>query len=183
MAERSRAPREEMPREHPQRTKLADDLKNFQDFCAMISSRYQFDKNDLDGAVLWQTEATVRINDVLAHLTSLRDEAKDDIKVVDAELDDAIRRHFAKDGAKVTETGITNLIIKDRRHTDALRKHAYLKRDVERAEAMRASYSERGRMIKIMSELYVAGYFADMAGRPRGGSRRPYDDRERDRNR
>lgn len=176
--ERKRISSRDEPRQE-QTTTLKRDLQNFQQFVTMLSDRYEIDKNDLDANVKWQAEAVTRINDVYAHLVSLRDEAEAEIKVVKSEVDASIRLATSKDGGgKLTEDAIKQLIIRDRRTLAAEHRHNVLKRDVERISAAKASYKDRGFAIRMMVDLYVSGYFSDRVGVPK---RQPYDRDERQR--
>lgn len=166
------------------RDQLDDDLKDVQAFCRDLGDKIKIDKTQLDEAVGWQVEAVRRLGDVAAVVHSQRDEAKDDIKLMEAETDEFIRRELAAAGTKVTETQVKNLILKDRKYQTSIRKHAMLVRDAARVANLRDAYKDRSYMVREMVTLFSAGYFADTVGRPRApAGQPPYGEGRRDRDR
>jgi hypothetical protein len=162
------------------RDTLDRDLDDVQAFCRDMGERIKIDKTKLDDMVEWQVQAVRRIGDVAAIISSQRDEAKDDIKVVEADVDSLVRANMQE---KLSETAIKMAILKDRKYQTAVRKHAMLVRDAARLTNLRDAYKDRSYMVREMVTLFTAGYFADTSGRPRnvppyGESRRETRGRE-----
>jgi hypothetical protein len=136
-------------------------------FIAAMKAAISIDEHKLDLAVKWQVELVSRINDVYAITMSRRDEAKTRLKEVEAELDELIRREMVKEGQKVTETQVKNLIIRHRDFTTQMRRLNFLEEDTARLAGVKDNYKDRSYMVREMVSLHLSGYFADLSGRPR----------------
>ena len=141
-------------------------------------SNLRIDKHALDREVCEQPEKSLNAGQEAARLASVRDFAKDRMKVVAAERALAIREELTAEGGRVTEAQIDARLTTDSERIDAHHEYIRAERDAAMAEAERDAWKERGYMLKSLGDLYAAGYWANasLAGDRRAAEERAGDE-------
>jgi hypothetical protein len=121
-------------------------------------SYLKIDKNSLTEAMAEQADLFFRVGEECALAVSRRDEAKEALSTVDAELGQELR-NGKKTEDRVTEGAIKDKIQTNPRHLRAFEAHTEAKKQAERLVALRDAFQERGRMLRDLGQLYAAGYF------------------------
>lgn len=119
------------------------------------------DKNSLDKALETQAAIYFQISEEYALAVSRRDEAYENIKQVDAQLNVSLRKELEDDGKKVTEALVSSAVMQHKDHNAAVENHLQLKLDADILSALKESFHQRSYMLREMIELYIAGYFAE----------------------
>lgn len=141
------------------------------EFIARMKADVKFNKHDLDGAIETQTTNFADIAEAVALAISRRDEAKDNLKVVEAEIDADIRKSIEldKDTKKPSEPQIKMMIMLDKDMGTAQKRFDRLARDARALEACKESYSQRSYMLREMVALWLGGYYSDTVAKGRAG--------------
>lgn len=134
---------------------------------AHFESRLRIDKYDLDTEVAEQPRTFEEVADRLAMAKSMRDEAKDNLKTVEAELSLAFREAGDKKGKKPSEKQLADMVQVSSRRRDVFRLFVEAERMTNKLEGLRDSYRDRGFMLREMCGLSLAAYFG--SGEYRGG--------------
>ena len=121
----------------------------------------KIDKNALDDAIIQQSEIYYHICRDYAQAVSIRDEAKEDLSSVDAELSLAIRKIAEDKGTKVTESSIASSIQIHSNHEEAVYKLLEAGRNVDLLFAMKNAFSQRSYMLRELVALFISGYYMD----------------------
>jgi hypothetical protein len=152
------APRERIS-DKPQRRRGSDDQDGFdsREYAAAL----RIDKNALDEALIEQPDLFYRIAEALAMAISRRDAAKQELEIVEAETDRAVRVSMARGGEKTTEPGIKNAV---RLHKDviaATNELGDLQTEVGKISAMKEAYQQRSYVLKDLVALHIRSYYGD----------------------
>lgn len=115
------------------------------------------DKHKLDEALIIHPLAVAKVGETFAEVVSYRDQAVDDLKTLEANLDAMIRR-AAKE--KPTEPQIKSQIARDKDRIRAEHKVIDLTREVNRWSSLHKAIMERGYVIRQLCELWARDYFA-----------------------
>lgn len=118
----------------------------------------KINQHDLDGALLEQPEAFYRISQAYVQAVSMRDKLYEDVKVVDASLDLAIREEFEQEGKKATEKIIESKVKSHPNHDRAYRSYLSAKEEAERLNALKESFLQRSYVLKELCNIYISGY-------------------------
>lgn len=116
------------------------------------------DKNCLD--VVCETHASIydEISETLSKAINKRDAVKDELEILYAEKDLAIRNeHGGEKGW--TENRIENIIITSDDYRTKKEELRLLNEEVNLWSSKKESFSQRGYMIRELCEIYKAGYF------------------------
>jgi hypothetical protein len=143
-------------------------------FMENMDSAISIDKHALDDCVMQQPELFHRVAEKLALEISLRDEIKDQLSVVQAEVDETIRLEAAQSSTKMTEGAIKMQITM---HPDVVMARstlAKLNKSVGLLSALKESYSQRSYMLKELVSLYLAQYYGDETATASGAKDRSY---------
>ena len=131
-----------------------------------LRRKIAFDRDALDDAIEEQAGLFLQCADAVAMAISRRDEAK---SAMDLEFAKACDR--ARTGAieKKTESGIKEAAQLDKKHMAAEAAHRDAKLEADLASSLRESFEMRGKMLREMAQLYIAGYYqaAGVGGRIR----------------
>lgn len=119
----------------------------------------KIDKDALTEAMAVQADLFFRVGDECSLAVSERDEAKERIATVDAEIGHRLRAKKGKSEDRVTESAIKDAIQTDPQHQVAFENYATAKKRAEQFTALRDAFQERGRMLRDLGQLYAAGYF------------------------
>lgn len=131
-----------------------------------LRSRLAIDKNMLDDEVIRQPSLFYEISELLTDASAERDAAKEELAMVDAELDQYYRTTYAKKGEKATESMIKNSVQSDKRHGAAFAEYLALKNKADRLLALKESFSQRSYMLRDLVSLYTSNYFESESIKP-----------------
>lgn len=117
------------------------------------------DKASLDDELVQQSELYFNVGEAYIDAVDKRDALKEDLGVIEAELDNYIR-----DKAEAREEKITNDAVKARVKMHPKRVRAYkdfatAKRKADLLGVLKESFIQRASMLKHLCEIYVANYF------------------------
>jgi hypothetical protein len=118
------------------------------------------DKNTLDEDVIQQPVLYQKVSEEYTYACSERDAAKEGLLGLDAKLAHELRSKYAQDTERVTDKRITEEVQAHPRH---IVHYQYLSSLIRRAAylgALRDSFDQRGKMLRELSSLFVAGYFS-----------------------
>lgn len=136
------------------------------DVMAEFRNYLSIDKDNLTEAMAAQADLFFRVGEECAIAVSERDEAKERIATVDAEIGQSCRlKNGKKPEEKVTESGIKDQIQINTQHQQAFEAYAESKKRAEQFIALRDAFQERGRMLRDLGNLYGAGYFSITASK------------------
>jgi hypothetical protein len=144
-----------------------DDAPSIDAFYNEYRGKLQIDKHAMDDMWLEQPQIYQEIGERLALEISLRDQAKDDVADISAELDTQVRELHADDDKKPTETAIKNEIKQDASYKAALRKHRAYELNVARLTALKDSFHQRRYALQDLTTLWTGGYFTSNSGAAR----------------
>ncbi len=119
------------------------------------------DKDTLDENISVQPDLFFRVSTAYALACSKRDQAKEDLKQSDAELDLDIRHELQENEIKFTEGKIANLITSHERHVEAAGVYLDTCEEANILGALKDAFSQRSYMLRELVELYTVGYYAD----------------------
>lgn len=128
-----------------------------------LTERYraavQIDRHTLDTQVEQQPQLYFELCEQQIQAFSRRDEAKEALAHVDAELSNALRAEAATSGSKLTESAISDRVTAHPDHTAAVRVHDQLRLEADRWTVLRATFEQRAKMLHELVSLYASGYF------------------------
>ena len=137
-----------------------DTLDTLVEFPAYLN----IDKDNLTEAMAAQADLFFRVGEEYAIAISEREEAKERVAIIDAELGQDSRLKKGKVGKakeeRLTESAIKDLIQINPKHLQAFEAYTATKKRAERFTALRDAFQERGRMLRDLGQLYAAGYFS-----------------------
>ena len=139
------------------RTPLPDRTAEFREYL-------KIDKDGLDEALSQQADLFFRVAEEYALAISEREEAKEGLNTVDADLGLKLRTGKKAD-EKVTEGLIKDRVQKDPEHKVAFDTYAKKRRRAEQLAALKEAFQERGRMLRDLGNLYATGYFTITAAK------------------
>lgn len=119
----------------------------------------QFNKHELDTAILHHGELFFKVSERVAHYSSVRDEAKKRMEESYARNSLRIREQATEEGRKLTEDLVKQLTLLDEDYKEDSIRFLRAKWETEVWTALKDSYNARGYMIKEMAELWKANYF------------------------
>jgi hypothetical protein len=131
----------------------------------VFESQLEINKYDLDTEVSKQPRIAEQVGERYAMAKSLRDQAKDDLKTVAAERAIEIRAQRDRDGEKITDKIIEDLVQIDQFRKKAFKRYVEAERYMTHLEELRDSFRERGFMLKEMCNLWHSSYFDDPSHR------------------
>lgn len=120
----------------------------------------RIDEHALDEALIAQPESFYRVSKRLALLTSRRDAAKQALAEEEARCDGQIRSDAAKEKEKLTETEIKNMIRLDKDVGKAQTELNQLGREVGLLGALKEAFQQRSYVLKDLTSLHIANYYA-----------------------
>src|SRR3990167_9411731 len=120
----------------------------------------KIDQSELDEFCLKQPVLFDYYVQNLASLSKNRDEIKLAVEQTSARLDGIIREAASAEGKKITENMIQNEIIRNLQYADLQQKYIDACAKVKEAEIIREDFQQRRDMLKLLAELYIAGYWS-----------------------
>src|SRR4030042_2409991 len=122
----------------------------------------KIDQSELDECCLRQPVLFDHYVQNLASLSKNRDEIKLAVEKTSARLDGIIREAASAEGKKLTENMIQNEITRNLQYADLQQKYIDICAKVKEAEIIREDFQQRRDMLKLLVELYIAGYWASV---------------------
>lgn len=121
----------------------------------------KIDESALDLECLQQPRLMLKYGQAAARASKIADLAKEQLEVVKAELDEAIRSNPEKFGlAKVTEAIAANAITRDERCQEATKAFIQAKYDAYLARTASNAIDARKDMLELLVRLHGQQYFA-----------------------
>jgi hypothetical protein len=124
------------------------------------------DKTVLDDEIIRQPVLFYTISEKLTDAAAERDTAKEELAIVDAELDGEWRRELATKENKVTEKMVQNCIITSPQHTQAFEEYLIAKKKADKLLALKEAFQQRGYMLRDLVALYTANYYEASSIKP-----------------
>lgn len=118
-------------------------------------------KHDLDEEIIQQPILLFEVAEACADAAILRDNLKERLATVDAQLDAEIREEL--EGGKVTESIVKNRIQVDSRHDKAFQEYANAKHRADVLSALKDAFASRGYLLRDLAALHNANYFESNA--------------------
>ena len=120
----------------------------------------KIDQSELDECCLRQPVLFDHYTQNLASLYKKRDEIKLAVEQTYARLDGIIREAASAEGKKLTEAMVQNEITRNLQYADLQQKYIDACAKVKEAEIIREDFQQRRDMLKLLAELYIAGYWS-----------------------
>lgn len=115
----------------------------------------RIDKHGLDDELESQADMYFSAGESWALAISRRDELKEDLSRIDAELYDQI----AQAEEKLSDTKIRSRVLIDPIHIEAAKLYNQARAEADTWQVMHEAWRQRGSMIRQLAELYVANYY------------------------
>lgn len=144
-----------------------------------LRDRIRFDRDALDDAIEEQAGLFLQASDEQATAVSRRDQAKSIMEEEFAAACDRARRGRSEE--RKTEAAVKEAAQLDRQYKKADNEYRELKLAADLATALREAFDMRGKMLREMAQLYIAGYYQTNA--VSGKDRKEVADREHAANR
>lgn len=142
-----------------------------EEFMIELRENVMIDKDDLDTMWVQQPQLFQRLGERIALEISIRDEAKEELKDITAELDGEIREDDAaaveRDGKKkMTETAIANIVREDKKFKVATARLAELNLGLAKLQATKETYLMRKSALQDLVSLHISGYSMSTSSKP-----------------
>jgi hypothetical protein len=118
------------------------------------------DPNNLDEMLMGHPMLFWAVSEQYVLAASLRDAAKEEISVIDAEMNSDIRKEIEEAGDKVTEKLVESHVLINPLHQEAVQKHRDAKTKADLWNALKDSFSSRNYMLREMASLLVSNYYS-----------------------
>jgi hypothetical protein len=135
-----------------------------------LREKIKFDRDALDDAIEEQSGLFLEAADAHALAISDRDLAKSEMEQEFARACDR-----ARNGEKKTEAAIKEAAQMDKKYKAAEKRYLDAKLNADYSVSLRESFDMRGKMLREMAQLFIAGYY--QASSVSGHIRKEVDDR------
>lgn len=119
----------------------------------------RIDRDDLDSEIATQADSYFRVAEACALAASRRDEAKADMEEESARAANRVRLEAASHDEKITEAQIKEQTSKDKNYLTYVQAFLKAKSEADLWVAMRESFDMRGKMLRELAQLHIAGYY------------------------
>lgn len=136
--------------------------KSWDDEIAELGDLLLIDENALEDASREQAESFYRVSKWLAVLISERDEAKQQLAIVESEVDLEIRREVLDNNDKITEPEVKARCRVDKRVQAAQKEHNWFSKWVGQYDALKDSFVQRSYALNHLVDLHLASYFGEI---------------------
>ena len=121
------------------------------------------DQHSLDTEWLRQSKLMHKYSVLYADLSSFRDEAKEELARIDAEIDLEIRTGWEAYGFEVkpTEAAIKSVIVNDERHIAAVKELNECSRKMIIAQGAKTALEHKKSALERLTSLVLSGYWAE----------------------
>lgn len=133
---------------------------------ADLQAQLAIDKSVLDDEVIRQPVLFYTISEMLTDALADKDGAKENMAVIDADLDNEGRRVLAKKFDKVTETMVKNYVQTHLDHEKAFDEYLDAKTKSDKLLALKEAFQQRSYMLRDLVSLYSANYYEDASVKP-----------------
>lgn len=123
------------------------------------------DRDNLDEDCIRQPVLYDTYAQLLVPLYKERDTIKLGIEQLSAQLDGIIRESASAEGKKLTEAKIQGEIIINPQYQNLQIKYINICTEVKEKEAIRDAFQQRKDMLKLLVELFISGYWANVQPR------------------
>lgn len=130
-----------------------------------LRRKLRIDKDDLDSAAIEQPQLFFEVAEETALAISRRDAANLALEQLEAVLSQKVRSELAETEEKVTEAMIRQEVQSDPALRRAQQHYSNCKAYADLLGAFRESYAQRLSALKIISDLWKAGYYSQVSGR------------------
>lgn len=124
-----------------------------------LQSGLTIDRDDLDSELAVQADMYYRVAEACALAASRRDEAKSTMEDELSRAASRARSAAAANDERATEAYVKEQAAKDKKFTDARNAYLRAKLEADLWSSMRDSYDAKGKMLREMAQLFIAGYF------------------------
>lgn len=130
-----------------------------------LQQALMIDEHDLERECRDQAVMFYNVSELNTLAQSRRDEAKQKLAEIEAEVDSDIRYDAEVAGERVTEPAIKSQIKLNKRYQKAARELKILQIEVGKLSGLERSYDHRKEMLKLLVRLYLANYFGEIEER------------------
>jgi hypothetical protein len=131
--------------------------------------KLQIDRNELDVAIQEHPGLYLEVQEASIRAASLRDEAKTEMEETYARVGTKTRTELErKEEGRVTEQRIKDAIAVNKEYTAAVSAFQEAKLEADLLNALVLAFSERGRMLSKLTDLFISGYWAQASVRGAG---------------
>lgn len=134
-----------------------------------LESKLQINEHALDTALREHPDLFYKVASELALAISNRDEAKQDLSVIEAEVDAQVRKEAARMNEKTTETEIKSLVKLDKKTIAANDKFHEESYNAAKWAALKEAYESRSYALSKLVDLYIANYYSSNTDKTTGG--------------
>jgi hypothetical protein len=117
----------------------------------------KIDKNHLDDELVQHSMLFFRVAESYVRAAAKRDELKEELSLIDAELDGKVRKQLEDE--KFTEAMVKSLVITHKDHISASESFQNAKTEADMLAALKESFQTRGYLLRDLCQLYTAQYF------------------------
>jgi len=119
------------------------------------------DKHDLDTELVSQADLFYRVAQQYAEAASRKDQAYENLKRVDADLNLQLREEFEVAKKKTTEASLSAHALIDPAHSTAFKEWLTAKEQADKAGHLKEAFIQRSYMLRDLAQLYIAGYYSE----------------------
>lgn len=125
----------------------------------------RIDKSALDDELIEQSMLLFQVSEAFVEAAALRDACKEQVALVDAQLDVRIRDEIEQSDTKTTEGNVKAQIQTDPKHEKAFKAYLNAKREADVLSALKEAFIQRGYLIRDLCSLFMANYYEQNAVR------------------
>lgn len=128
---------------------------------AELSENIKIDQDDMDGEIISQPNDFYHASTGYAMAVSLRDKAKNDLEIAEAELYKMFRDEVSARGDRATEKLLEAMINSNEVRQEQFDKYLEAKLLADKWLALRDSFTQKGYALRELAELHKVNYFGD----------------------
>lgn len=123
----------------------------------------QIDQDALDEELAEVGQIFQKVGEEIAFATSRRDQAKDELALIMADLDLIVRQDMRQEDVKVTEGSVKAAMLKHPDAQGAVQRLRKREEELMRLKALELSFTQRSYAIRELVSLHLAAYFGTTA--------------------
>jgi hypothetical protein len=127
-----------------------------------LEAKLQINEHSLDVALREHPDLFYKVASELALAISNRDEAKQDLGVVEAAVDMEVRAEAARLNEKTTEKEVQSQVKLDKKVVSANDKYLSESLNTAKWAALKEAYESRSYALSKLVDLHIAGYYSDI---------------------
>lgn len=124
---------------------------------ARYKALMKLDRSELDSAAEEQAQLYMEVSEKHVDAVSVRDKAKSDLALIDAELAIAVRRNHER---KQSEGAVYDEVITNPKHRAAAADYERKRHIAEKWGALCGDFEMRSKMIQQLTQQFSTGYFS-----------------------